>query len=311
MKEWKHRCELKLLMCQPNPLRPDRVTIGYVLRDTNPEAPRVEVRFAKNLGAVRCIYPDADIEAIEGTLLEMESVLKNVTDFEQHMLHMSPEFPADFALLSGGALLTDDFEKELPLLERQFLARLKRTRIADLEYGLTESDEGVIELEDEIDENDQTIGAIENGRARPYSTSVVGRPYIRRRMQQVFHRAGVADLLTVDIPVGKYTFQGDLLKIDFGHPKANAEYRLLHATSVVVGLEHAAVLAAKWGKIKDGLEDDLGRQCELIAVIESSKFTHSEQSREVQDWLRNAGIQPRPLAEMPRLAEEVRSYLGA
>lgn len=286
MKKWKHRCELKLLVCQPNPLRPDRVTVGYVLRDTNSDAPRVEVRFAKNLGAVQCIYPDADLEALEGTLLDMASVLKNVTDFEKHLLNMPADFPADFTLVSGGALLTDDFEKELPLLEKQYLARIRKTRTA-------EAEDTAVDVEGESDE----IG------------EQVGRPYIRRRMQQAFHRAGAADLVANDIPVGKYTFQGDLLKIDFGHPKDKSEYRLLHATSVVAGLEQAAVLAAKWPKIRMGLENDLGRHCELIAVIEGSKFTQSQQSQEVQSWLISSGIATRPLTEMPRLAEEARSYL--
>jgi hypothetical protein len=69
MKEWKYKCEWKVLVC--NPLRPDRVTIGFVLRDTNPDSPRVEVRLAENLRAFRCLHPHVDIEAIEGTMLDL------------------------------------------------------------------------------------------------------------------------------------------------------------------------------------------------------------------------------------------------
>ena len=32
-KEFRHKCELRLLVCEPSPLRPDRVTVGFVLRD--------------------------------------------------------------------------------------------------------------------------------------------------------------------------------------------------------------------------------------------------------------------------------------
>ncbi|HEX6880897.1 MAG TPA: hypothetical protein VF135_11075 [Terriglobales bacterium] len=284
MKNWKHKCELKLLVCQPNPLRPDRVTIGYVLRDTNPDAARVEVRFAKNLSAVRCVYPDADIEAIEGTLLEMESVLKNVTDFEQHLLHMSPEFPADFALLSGGALLTDDFEKELPLLEKQYLTRPKRTaQISELVTELSEA---------------------------PTEAEPVGRPYLRRRMHEAFAQAGSANLLATDIPVSEYTFQGDLLKIDFGYRRSEAKYRMMHAASVVTGLAQTAVFALSWPSIKAGISKQLADGAEMIAIIEDSRFSQSEQARKAQQWMTDNGIEVRPVSEVALLAEEAGRELG-
>ena len=284
MKQWKHRCELKLLVCQPNPLRPDRVTVGYILRDTNPDAARVEVRFAKSLGAVRCIYPDADLDAIEGTLLEMESVLKNVTDFEQHLLHMAPEFPADFALLSGGALLTDDFEKELPLLERQYLARPKRTA-------------QISELVSELPETHTDF-------------EPVGRGYLRRRMQEAFANAGVASLLATDIPVSEYTFQGDLLKIDFGYRRGEAKYRMMHAASVVTSPAQTAVFALSWPSIKAGVEKQFANGAGMVAVIEDSRFNQSEQARKAQQWMTDNGIDVRPVSEVTALAEEARRELG-
>lgn len=281
MKEWKHKCELKLLVCQPNPLRPDRVTVGYVLRDTNPDAPRVEVRFAKSLTAVRCIYPDADIEAIEGTLFEMESVLKNVTDFENYLQNMPSDFPADFALLSGGALLTDEIEKELPLLELQYLARIRRP-------------------------------AQENAHALEKVTEPdpVGRPYIRRRMQEAFAEAGVASLLATDIPAGDFTFKGDLLKIDFGYRQGPAKYRMLHAASVVTGLAQTAVFALSWPAVKAGVAKSFAGGGEMVAVIEDSRFNQAEQALAAQRWLLDSGIEVLPVSEIGRLAEEVRSELG-
>src|SRR3954471_14005232 len=113
MKAFKHKCELRLLVCEPNPLRPDRVTVGFVLRDINGDTPRVEVRLASNLRAIQCIYPEADLEAIEGTLLDMEPILKNVTDFEQYLQNMPADCPVDFSLLPETALLTDSIEDEL------------------------------------------------------------------------------------------------------------------------------------------------------------------------------------------------------
>jgi hypothetical protein len=282
MKQWKHRCELKLLLCQPNPLRPDRVTVGYVLRDMNPDALRVEVRFAKSLAAVRCIYPDADLEAIEGTLLEMESVLKNVTDFEQHLLNMPADFPAEFSLLSGGALLTDDIEKELSLLERQYLTRLKRTN------NLGETADADVERD-----------------AEP-----VGRPYLRRRMQEAFAQVGIANLLATDIPVGEYTFQGDLLKIDFGYRRSDSKYRMMHAASVVTSLAQTAVFSLSWPSIKTGIQKSFIEGAEMIAVIEDSRFNQSEQARAAQQWMRETGIDVRTVSDVALLAEDARRELG-
>ena len=292
MKDWKHKCELKQLMCQPNPLRPDRVTIGYVLRDVNPDAPRVEVRFAKNLSAVRCIYPDADIEAIEGTLLEMESVLKNVTDFEQHLSHMSPEFPADFELLSGGALLTDDFEKELFLLEGQFLKGLKRTaRGGDATGPLAETE-------------------LDNEPGFEREVDPVGRPYLKRKMQEAFARVGIGSLLASDIPVSEYTFQGDLLKIDFGFRRSESKYRMMHAASVVTGLAQTAVFCLSWPSIKTGVERQFADGAEMIAIIEDSRFNQSASAKKAQQWMIDNGIDVRPVSEVALLAEEARRELG-
>ena len=277
MKQWKYRCELKLLVCQPNPLRPDRVTVGYVLRDMNPDAPRVDVSFAQNLTAVRCIYPDADIEAIRESLRELESMLKNVTDIEQQMRLLPEYFPADFALVAGGGLLTDSIEDELPRLKEQYLTKLRAEK----------------------------AGAGEGTTA----TNEVGRPYLRRKMQEAFVQAAVHELLSSEIPVNPYTFEGDVLKIDFGYP-AGSKYRMLHAVSVLVGLEQTAMFAMRWPSIRDGFENARAEGCEMMAIVEKSQFTEAEQSKAMQRWLVDAGIGVCPVSELDRVAQEARAILN-
>ena len=284
MKQWKHKCELKLLMCQPNPMRPDRVTVGYVLRDTSLEAARIEVRFAQNLSAVRCIYPDADLDAIQAVLLELESVLKNVTDVESYLQHLPADFPGDFALLPGTALLTDSIDDELAVLDRQYLVRPKRSKSEKSEASLGE--------ENEVSEENQ-----------------IGRPYLRRAMQQSFSRLGITDLLLTEIPVSHYTFQGDLLKIDFGYRHNPSTYRLLHATSVVVGLDQTAMLAVEWPKIRKGFQNSIAEQCEMVAIVEAPQFTEDEKSQSAKQWLTDAGIKLKPVTAMMELAVEIRDTL--
>lgn len=276
MKQWKHKCELQLLVCEPNPLRPDRVTVGFVLRDLNPESPRVEVRFAKSLRAIGCVYPDADVEAISGALNDLAPLLRDVTDLEKHLQHLPADFPAHFGFLSSTALLTDSIEEELPLLEKQYLSALRRAG--------TES-------EDE-----------------PSDTARFGRAYIRRRMQEEFAPLLATGLLSADIGVSDYTFDGDRMKIDFGYWR-DRDYRMMHATSVVTGLEQTAILAMKWRDIRKSVERKIDGRCELMSVIEDSQFTESPQAQAAQRWLVEEGIEIRRVEELAEIGAGIRREL--
>jgi hypothetical protein len=196
--DWKHKCELKLLVCQPNPLRPDRVTIGFVLRDTNPDSPRVEVRLADKLRAVRCICPDADLEAIEGTLIGLSLVLKNITDFESYLQNLPADFPSDIALLSGGAVLTDSMDAEAELFEKHYLLPM----------------------------------APGNGAGKSLADNETGRPYILRKMQEAFRNVGAWNFIAKEIPIDKYTFKSDPLKIDFNYTKRETSQQALAACRI-------------------------------------------------------------------------------
>lgn len=276
MKQWKHKCELQLLVCEPNPLRPDRVTVGFVLRDPNPENPRVEVKMASNLRAIRCIYPDADVEAISGALADLAPLLRDVTDLEKHLQHLPSDFPVHFNFLSSTALLTDSIEAELPLLEKQYLSALRKSSA---------------ELEDQ-----------------QLQTAEWGRPYLRRRMQEEFASLLVSGLVTTDIAVSDYTFDGDRLKIDFGYWR-DRDYRMMQATSVVTGLEQTAILAMKWRDIRKSVERKIDARCELMSVIEDSQFTENPQAQAAQRWLVEEGIEVRRVNELADIGAGIRHEL--
>lgn len=268
-KQFKHRCELRLLTCEPNPLRPDRVTVGFVLRDTNPETPRVEVCLAPKLSAIHCIYPDADLEAIEGTLLEMEPVLKNVTDFDAYLQNLPADCPADFSFLPGTAVLTDSMEDEIALLTNQYLVRLEKT----------------------------TDAAGEN-RA---STSEVGRAYLLRKMQEAFSAYGVSNFLQKDVPVSDYTFKHDQQKIDFAYRSYAANtYRMFHAVSLVLNLDKAKLLAYSWPDIRERVTRN--GHPELYGIVENPKYRQSEEGQAALAFMESKGVIVRPVSEMPQLA---------
>ncbi len=279
MREWKHRCELQLLVCEPDPLRPDRVTVGFVLRDTNPEAPRVEVRFAQDLRRVQCIYPDVDMEALQGTLADLESVLKNVTDFEKYLQNLPADFPLDFALLSKGAVLTDSMEMEIERFVPQYL-----TSRVSLDAAAV--------------------------RERNAESITYGRAYLLRKMQESFRNVGALNFLATDIPVDRYTFKGDTSAIDFGYQsKLENTYRMLHATSVAANLDRAKILALSWPLIREGLEQEQHQACEMFAVIEEARFQKGETAKAAITWMEDAGIRVEPISAMPALAADAREAL--
>ena len=279
MKNFPHRCELKLLMCEPNPLRPDRVTVGFVLRDTNPESPRVEMRFAKNLQAVRCIYPDADIDAVEETLNYMRSVLENVLDVEQYLQNLPADFPMDFALLSKGAVLTESMEKEVEVLEEQYLKRITPPEESPLISAKTRNAD-------------------------------FGRAYLLRKMNEAFRATGIDHFVQSEIPVEQYTFKGDSLAIDFSYADRDSNrLQMMHAVSVVANMDRAKILALSWPLIRDGVAKAQQQSCEMLAVIEDAKYQQSEKAQAAMSWMRDSGIRVEPVSAMTSVATRIRGDL--
>jgi hypothetical protein len=306
MRKFQHKCELRVLVCQPNPLRPDRVTVGFVLRDTVGDIPRIEVRLASDLGVVRCVYPDADLQAIRDTLHEMEPILKNVTDFEQHLQYMPFEESVDFNFLPAAAVLTDSIDEEVALLTSQYLSRPVVTLDANTE--LAEGDETrSTEAQSEIGRPSGAASAAGSEHARPSET---GRPYIRRRMQEAWAHFGVWDSLHKNLPVGPYTYRSNPLKLDFGYRNQHSQtYRVLHAVSVVLNLEKTTSVALNWPRFRDGVFAQRSEACEMFGIVEDPQYQKSDESQAAIAFMQNEGIIVRPISAMPELAAEAAKAL--
>jgi hypothetical protein len=61
--------------------------------------------------------------------------------------------------------------------------------------------------------------------------------------------------------------------------------------------------------VRTGISKTFAEGAEMIAVIEDSSFNQSEQARAAQQWMRDTGIQVRPVSEVALLAEEARREL--
>jgi hypothetical protein len=276
MKEFRHKCELELLVCEPHPLRPDRVTVGFVLRDTNPLQPRTIVRFAPDLHAVQYICPGIDLNALESTLLEMQSVLANVTDYNQFRQFLPGELSIMLDVVAGKAVITDDMEAEADLLTQQYL---ELPTLADLEDVVR--------------------------RQRLY-----GRAYLKGEMISAFKTYGVLEWINKSIPVDEYSLKGDSLKIDFGfRNKTTNTYRMLDAVSLLTSLDRARILALSWPAIKDGKEQQSGTEHQLYAIVENGAREQSSQANDGWHWMEDRGIRVHPVSAMAALAADARNAM--
>jgi hypothetical protein len=117
MKEWKHKCMRSVLTYRPDPLRPDCITVGFVLLELDGESKLRELRFAPDLSGLRCLAPDLAPEVVEQMLLEAEpelkSLLGNVTDLKTFSHLLPDSIPDELEILAPSPVLTNDFEAEV------------------------------------------------------------------------------------------------------------------------------------------------------------------------------------------------------
>ncbi|HWR15838.1 MAG TPA: hypothetical protein VN577_13505 [Terriglobales bacterium] len=225
--------------------------------------------------------------------------MENVADFEQYLQNLPSDFPVDLSLMPKGAVLTESMESEVNLLEDQYLKRMKLAKVdrastSDSEIGNSETENSQSEKND-------------SGRE---STSVQGRAYIRRRMQESFVHFGLWDFLHKEISIESYTFKGDPLKIDFGYlnPAANT-FRMLHAVSLTMNLNQTRNFGLSWEPIRDGFNKGKNQTAEMIAVVEAENLCQSEVARSARSWMERNGILVRPVTEMMNIAAEALAEL--
>lgn len=280
MKQWKHKCLRSVLVYRPNPLRPDRVTVGFVLAEVEGDSPRNELRFAPDLSSLHCIAPQLDLEAVEGMLLEVESslrsVIANVKDLHNFTTMLPEDVPDELEVLAPDAVLTDDFDAEVVTQSEQ-LFRSWRT--------------------EELDEEQRAN--------RHY-----GRIYLQRQLQSIFGDFDVWTHLDKKIAVDQFVLKGDTLSIECGYEDLRTNtYRMLDPVSLVSGLDRAKILALSWPRIHEGFTSQRGMQCELHAIVEDGVNRQAGRASDAWNWMESAGIVVDPVSMLPALAADARSAL--
>jgi hypothetical protein len=275
MPEWKHKCLCSVLTYQPQPWRPDCLTIGFILFDPAGEK-RVSVRFLNEFDELTRIDPDVDGPALEACLLAAEPQLItaaiNCTNPGHFSLSLGDILPPQINVLPPVALLTQDFDREI---ENQTKALL----------------------------------GFPPPRKAERTESRCGVPFLKKQIRSTLVEYGVWDHLDKDISVERFTLKQDAYKIQCGYrnPSSNT-YRMVDPVSLAASTDKAKILALSWPLIRDGISRETTMNCEFYAIVEDGL----EDNRNValgKSWMKEVGIRVSPLSAMPILASEARTAL--
>jgi len=272
MKEFRHKCELFLLQCTPDPLKGERVNVGVVLRDSNEDSRTVLVRFSERLSRIHCLEPGFDVESFEEMLQQSDSVLTNVVDFEDRIEH-SEEWPEELVLAPKMAVLTESMPDEIERLANQYL----RAR----------------DWKQPIDEEETR-------------NSILG------QMRNQFELQGVWRLMDKRLSVAEFTRKGDKLKLDCGYvDQGKAVYRIFHAVPLMKDCNVAKGLAYSWPMIRQGIAGKQQLDCEMRVIVSNDLNRHDDVVAFGWETIERAGLMIEPLSRVTEFAEQARIALRA
>lgn len=122
-------CELTFIRYVPDPVRAEFINIGVLLREAGrPES--AQVRFTKDWSRVRCMNPDADVEALEGLETAIRRALE--TDDQATLKKFEESFSQQVQLSAPKACLSESLPAEMEQAMRLFVDRQKRERVTRL-----------------------------------------------------------------------------------------------------------------------------------------------------------------------------------
>lgn len=143
---------------------------------------------------------------------------------------------------------------------------------------------------------------------RPTAREKSARQEILQRMQMEFHREGVWQAMSKNIPVAQYTRAGDPLKIDCGYGTKSL-VKMFHATALKTDMNAAKVLAFSYPELVAGMRKADGWQAHLTAIVEDG-LERNEQVGFALDTLERYGVQVASVSELPDLARTAAREIG-
>jgi hypothetical protein len=268
----RQQCEFYVLRYVPDAVKDEFVNLGVVLVDSSHATGFADVRFTHDWKHVRCLDPDADVEVLAALEGEIRKHL-NIAGAERAELIRQ---------------ITESFSTGL--------------QATDPHYCLTDSPA------DELDELARLY--LEPKPAGTEQRAATGRNFIFREMRSAFETAGVWGLMSKHIPVAKYSFAADPLKIDCGY-KPNGVVRMFHAMSFDPDASSSKALAFSYPYLAEGLMREQRAKSELTAIVTPDHNQADEAVRFSLNVLKRSQIQVATLADLPRLAQRAREELNA
>ena len=136
-----------------------------------------------------------------------------------------------------------------------------------------------------------------------------GRPWILRQMEDNFERAGVLGHMLQGFSVERFTRPGDPMKLDFGYP-VGSEIKFLQAVSLKAGIGQATIVATRFEDIARGIEASTKAKAGLTAVVDDDFDRNNMEIGFALGLMQEKGLRVVPVAEIPRVAQEIRVELG-
>lgn len=141
----------------------------------------------------------------------------------------------------------------------------------------------------------------------PAPRQVSGRERIVRAMRDELEKAGVIDYMTQGIRGSEFTKPGNPLILDFAY-SAGGDFKFLHALSLMHQVQAGITLAAEFPQIAAGVHEKRGAKAWLTAVVEDD-LPKRDDVDYVLEMMRDNQIAIAPVAEMPRIARDIRLEL--
>lgn len=271
------QCEFFLLRYVPDVVKGEFVNIGVVLLETG-DGGFTDVRFLRDWRRVRGADPEADIELLESYEEDLRRLLQSrVPEIINYRGSMSRR------------------EWLLAQMEQSFSGALELT---PMQAVLTESPAAELGV---------LAHAYLESPARG-SRAQTGRRVVYQAMRDAFETAGVWQFMQKDIPVARYTRQGDPLKIDCGY-RPNGVIHLFQALSLATNVDSAKVLAFSYSEMRGGLANAEHAMSDLTVIAEDELDPHDEGVAFALATLQGSEIAVSRVADMPQIAERARLEL--
>jgi hypothetical protein len=255
----------------PDAVKEEFVNVGVVLLEAGDGARFADARFTTDWRRLRCLYPAAETEVLDGIFQEVQKRVSSANGDRAEILRtMQESFSNGVQLSPPRAVLTQDPARELEELARQYLKSAPWRPVRE-------------------------TGA---------------RQRIFTRMRDSFKQAGVWDLMRHAIPVAQYTRSGDPLKIDCGY-SPNGLVRMFHALSLESDVDSSKVLAFTYQHLAAGIQREENRASELTAIVESNLNPADERIAFGLEVLKAYRIATATTDDLARLAQRARDELRA